>query len=422
MDDPMLTPGIIPNKEPMIRVGLILPEDDIKSIHISFSDSQCFEIEIGNRLHPSCKNNNQINLNLVNGDLVIPELEFENSSFKIIPSIPHENPFVTLNGVPAGRGFHWEKKINSSYWGALEFKVKNGKMICVNELPLEYYLKCVATSEMSAQCPPEFLKVQTIVARSWLLANIEQKHRHLGFDICNDDCCQRYQGMANCTEASIKSANDTFGQAIMFENKICDARYSKSCGGITEDYKHVWKGDPVPYLISIKDVNESNTDFCSPVIVPEETLKNYIGDVDEKGKYFRWTYKATQSELIQSLKEKRNVIAENILNLYPVKSGESGRIIDLTFDYEDENGQSQSIQIQSEYEIRNIMSPSFLFSSAFTIQKNDKRNFILHGKGWGHGVGLCQIGALGMAISGKSSEEILDHYYPDTELKKIYSL
>jgi len=208
----------------------------------------------------------------------------------------------------------------------------------------------------------------------------------------------------------------------MFENKICDARYSKSCGGITEDYKYVWEGDPVPYLISIKDVNESNTAFCSPEIVPEETLKNYIGDVDEKEKYFRWTYKATQGELIQSLKEKRNVIAGKILNLYPVKSGESGRIIDLTFDYEDENRQSQSIQIQSEYEIRNIMSPSFLFSSAFTIQKNDKGNFIFHGKGWGHGVGLCQIGALGMAISGKSSEEILDHYYPDTKLKKIYSL
>jgi stage II sporulation protein D len=418
----MLTPGLIPNKEPMIRVGIILPEDDIISLHISFSDAQCYEIETSDHLYPSCKNTDQLSFNIVDGNLVIPELKIEDTIIKIIPFIPDENPSTTLDGITAGRGFHWEKKIIASYWGTLEFTVIDGKLMAVNELPLEQYLKCVATSEMSAQCPSEFLKAQTIVARSWLLANIEQKHCHLGFDICNDDCCQRYQGMANCTEASIKSANDTFGQAIMFENKICDARYSKSCGGITEDYNHVWEGDPVPYLISIKDVNESNTAFCSPEIVPEETLKNYIGDVDEKGKYFRWTYNATQGELIQSLKEKRNVIAGKILNLYPVKSGESGRIIDLTFDYEDENGQSQSIQIQSEYEIRNIMSPSFLFSSAFRIQKNDKGNFILHGKGWGHGVGLCQIGALGMALSGKSSKEILDHYYIDTELKKIYSL
>jgi SpoIID/LytB domain protein len=417
----MLTTGLIPNKEPLIRVGLIFPEDNITSLQISFSDSQCFEIETGDRLHPSCKNNDQINLNLVDGKLIIPELEIEDSAFKIIPSIFHKNPFITLDGITAGRGFHWEKKISASYWGTLEFTVIDGKFMAVNELPLEQYLKCVATSEMSAQCPSEFLKAQTIVARSWFLANIEQKHRHLGFDICNDDCCQRYQGMANCSEASIQSADDTFGQVIVHDDKICDARYSKSCGGITENFENVWAGDSIPYLVSIKDVNNSGVAFCSPEIVPEESLKKYMGNVDEKGQYYRWRYEATQGELIQSLKDKRNIESAKIVQLIPERIGDSGRIINLRIEYKDSQDILQSIVIQSEYEIRNIMSPSFLFSSAFTIEKNDKGNFILHGKGWGHGVGLCQIGALGMAFSKCAVDEILNHYYPLTKLKTIYS-
>jgi SpoIID/LytB domain protein len=279
----------------------------------------------------------------------------------------------------------------------------------------------VATSEMSAQCPLEFLKAQTIVARSWLLANIEQKHRHLGFDICNDDCCQRYQGMANCTDASIQSTKATHGQVIMYDHIICDARYSKSCGGITENFEHVWDGDPVPYLKSIHDVNESSVPFCSPEIVPESSLKSYIGNVDEKGQYYRWTYEATQKELIQSLKEKRQVNVVKIQNLTPLKKGLSDRIIVLRIDYEDEKGNHQEIDIHSEYEIRNIMSPSFLYSSAFMIEKTEDNQFLLHGKGWGHGAGLCQIGALGMALSGKTSEMILNHYYPNSRLRHLYN-
>jgi len=421
MDDPMLTPGIIPNKEPMIRVGLILPEDNIHSIQISFSDTQCFEIETIDRLHPSCKNNDQLNLNLVDGNLTIPELEIENTVLKIIPSISHDNPFITIEGIPAGRGFHWEKKISASYWGILEFCVSDGKMIAINELPLEHYLKCVATSEMSAQCPPEFLKAQTIVARSWLLANIEQKHRHLGFDICNDDCCQRYQGMANCSEASIKSVDVTFGQVIMFDEKICDARYSKSCGGITENFENVWEGGSIPYLVSVVDNDAKGTAFCSPEIVLEGSLKNYIGNVDEKGQYFRWEFEATQGELIQSLKNKRNVAATEIVQLIPEKIGYSGRIIDLRIEYKDFQNNLQSIEIHSEYEIRNIMSPFFLYSSAFSVEKNENGNFNLIGKGWGHGVGLCQIGALGRALNGQSTDNILNHYYSVSKLKRIYS-
>jgi SpoIID/LytB domain protein len=421
MDKPMLTPELIPKKEPMIRVGLILPEDNIKSIQFSFSDFQCFEIVPEDRHLPSFKNTASLNVNIVEGKLVIPEIDFCDASLKIIPSTSTEYPFITVDGIPAGRGFHWEKKISASYWGILELTIFDGQMMAVNELPLEQYLKCVSTSEMSAKCPPEFLKAQTIVARSWLLANIEQKHRNLGVDICNDDCCQRYQGMAHCTDASIKSADVTSGQVIMFDEKICDARYSKSCGGITENFDNVWEGKSIPYLVSVVDNDAKGTAFCSPEIVLEGSLKNYIGNVDEKGQYFRWEFEATQGELIQSLKNKQNVTATEIVQLIPEIIGYSGRIIVLRIEYKDFQNNLQSIEIHSEYEIRDIISPSFLFSSAFTIQKNEKGNFILHGKGWGHGVGLCQIGALGMAISGKSSEEILDHYYSVSKLQRIYS-
>ena len=417
----MLIPGSIPNKEPLIRVGLILPEDKLTSIAVSFSDSQFYEIETGNRLHPSCKNANHTTINYDNGKLVIPELGIIDTSLKIIPSIPDKNPSLMLNGIPAGRGFHWEKQIRASYWGTMEFSIQDGKMMAVNELPLEAYLKCVATSEMSALCPPEFLKAQTIVARSWLLANIEQKHCHLGFDICNDDCCQRYQGMTHCTDASIQNANATFGEVIMFDDRICDARYSKSCGGISENFEHVWDGEPIPYLVSIVDEDENGVPFCSPEIVPETSLKTYIGDVDKKGKYYRWTYEATQDELIQSLQDKRNINAAKIQDLTPIKMGVSGRITDLLIEYEDNQRNDQKIEIHSEYEIRNIMSPSFLFSSAFTIEKTDDGDFLLHGNGWGHGVGLCQIGALGMALSGKTSEMILNHYYPNSRLRHLYN-
>ncbi|MBN4080916.1 SpoIID/LytB domain-containing protein [Caldithrix abyssi] len=416
----MLKPGIIPKTDPPIRVGIILPDDEISSLKISFSEPQCYEIETNHRVNPSCKNKDQLSVQFTDGRLVIPELGFESSEISILPAIPDENPFIRMEGIPAGRGFHWEKKIKASFWGKIEFKVFNGKMVAINELPLEQYLKCVATSEMSAKCPPEFLKAQTIVARSWLLANIEQKHRHLGFDVCNDDCCQRYQGMANCSEASIQSADDTFGQVIMFDNQICDTRYSKSCGGVTERFENVWDGEPIPYLTSGKDSDESGIVYCSPDIVPEESLKTYIGNVDEKGLYYRWTYETTQEELIESLKDKRNVVVTEILKLIPGKIGDSGRIIDLRIEFLGLKKESQSIIIHSEYEIRNIMSPAFLYSSAFTIQNNEDGSFTLHGCGWGHGVGLCQIGALGMAFSNYSTEQILKHYYPCTELKTLY--
>ena len=416
----MLIPGEIPKIEPLIRIGIILPQDEIESIKVSFSDPQCFELETEKKLYPSCNNENELTLQLRKGELHISQFDMTSPTINIIPSIPDERPYITLFGLIAGRGFHWQKRINASFWGKIKFLVMDDKLIAINELPLEQYLQCVATSEMSAQCPSEFLKAQTIVARSWLLANIEQKHKHLGFDICNDDCCQRYQGMANTTDVSISSTNDTLGQVLIFNEQICDARYSKSCGGSTEKYENVWKGDPVPYLRSMPDINESGSAYCSPEIVSEDSLKFYIGDVDEKEKYFCWTYNLTQSELVSSIKEKCELTAINILELISLKTGDSGRIIDLEIKYSDEAGKTQSVVIHSEYEIRNILCSSFLYSSAFTIAKKSDDFFQLYGKGWGHGVGMCQIGALGRAFANHDHVSILKHYYPGAELKTIY--
>ena len=416
----MLTANEIPRKDPIIRIGLILPTDNIKNLQLSFSDPQCYEIETTAKILPSCKNIKKLNIEVSDNNIVIPQLSLKDKSIKIIPSVPDENPFVNINEVPAGRGFHWEKKINLSYWGTIELSCFNNNIMVINQLPLENYLKCVATSEMSAICPEEFLKAQFIVARSWLLANIERKHVHLGFDICNDDCCQRYQGILNTTKKSNKVSELTFGQVITFDNKICDARYSKSCGGTTENFENVWDGNKIPYLSSIKDENSKGIAYCSTDIVPEPSIKTFIGNIDEDGKYYRWNYKINHKDLIHSIKINIGLDVKKILEINPTKIGASGRIINLVIKFLNIDNKTENIEIISEYKIRKILSPSFLYSSAFTVNKI-KDEFILEGKGWGHGVGLCQIGALGMALSKKKVKSILSHYYPGTEINTIYN-
>jgi SpoIID/LytB domain protein len=242
----------------------------------------------------------------------------------------------------------------------------------------------------------------------------------LGFDICNDDCCQRYQGILNTTKKSNKVSELTFGQVITFDNKICDARYSKSCGGTTENFENVWDGNKIPYLSSIKDENSKGIAYCSADIVPEPSIKTFIGNIDEDGKYYRWNYKINHKDLIHSIKINIGLDVKKILEINPTKIGASGRIINLVIEFLNIDNKTENIKIISEYKIRKILSPSFLYSSAFTVNKI-KDEFILEGKGWGHGVGLCQIGALGMALSKKKVKSILSHYYPGTEINTIYN-
>ena len=284
----MLIKGTTPNEEPLVSIGIILPQDKQNFVQIfdSHTDKN-FKLESKNG-------------NLLSNKKII-------SIFKI--SNKPNNSKTTIFPVIAGRGFHWEKQIPISVLGDIEIKILNGHLFVVNHIPLEKYLMCVATSEMSGNCPPALLETQTIAARSWLLAASEQKHVELGIDACNDDCCQRYQGVENITKSAVHATENTAGLVLMHENRICDSRYSKSCGGISENNENVWKDQPKDYLQGIVDGTESefpefNSEsvfdswikkdqnyYCSPNYVNEKTLKNYLGNVDEHKSYFRWNYK-----------------------------------------------------------------------------------------------------------------------------------
>ena len=335
------------------------------------------------------------------------------------------------------------KKINVRVIGNIVIQVIDQSLFVINKIYLEDYLMCVATSEMGSECPSSLLEAQTIVARSWILAATEKKHTKLGLDACNDDCCQRYQGISNISKSSIKAARNTRGKILMYKNTICDTRYSKSCGGRTEKGNNVWEIDYKPYLESASDsdyndetnlsdeqsfekwLTEQSLSFCGPKFIEEKNLSKYLGNVDEKGNYHRWEVCYNNDELIKIIFDKTGKQFLKIIKIAPKKRGASGRILHLDVMGEKINGEKFSLSIKSEYEIRRILHPKFLYSSAFIIETNSKHNndsydFTLKGAGWGHGVGLCQIGALGMSLSGKKTEEIISHYYQRTNMKDIY--
>ena len=434
----MLVKGNIPHSEPTVSIGLVLPEDNQTELMLSFSNLNAFKflldgtpIEIAETDLTIRVQNNEL---AVNGHQV--------SEVWCVPLIAEKDDYIQLNPIRAGRGFHWEKNIKIKVLGDVRISLKDGQLFVVNQVTLEKYTMCVATSEMNANCPPALLEAQTIAARSWLLAAEEQKHKDLGLDACNDDCCQRYQGVNNLTESAVAAGQSTHGKVLIYYHQICDARYSKSCGGITENNENVWSEEPKPYLRSIQDSEgipppmlhnsigqkswflSNPACFCSPDYVPEDELAAYLGNVDEKGNYFRWSVSLTQQELLESVNHKTGSDFEYIHSLIPLKRGSSGRIIRLNIDGTI-NNQSSTITVETEYEIRHVLHPDFLFSSAFIIQTDfddgsHPTHFHLKGAGWGHGVGLCQIGALGMALAGKSSGDILNHYFRSTELLKLY--
>jgi len=417
----MLIKGNIPKTEPTVAIGLVMPIDQQSSVKIKNSaDGKVHHIESKNE-------------HIIIDDKSLPSIELKNKS--------NDSHFIIFP-ITAGRGFHWEKEISVKVLGNLKISNKDGFLFVVNNIQLETYLMCVATSEMSGECPLELLEAQTIAARSWLVSAVEQKHADLGLDACNDDCCQRYQGIGNLTEAARSATEKTCGQFLMYNNEICDTRYSKSCGGISENNDNVWDTDPKPYLRGIfdgiqkeipnlfdteglKDWVSSYPDcYCGNKNISGDILKKYLGNVDETRNYFRWEFTYSQEELTQLISKKIGISFESISSLQPLYRGISGRITQLQI-----KGISKSkpfqVLLETEYEIRRVLHPDFLYSSAFIIIANSDTEpalseITLKGAGWGHGVGLCQIGALGMALKGKSSKQILSHYFLATELKKLY--
>lgn len=310
-------------------------------------------------------------------------------------------PTFILYDVPIGIGFHWEQKVTRRFAGRLSFIVEGDKIRAVNRIGVEDYLLSVISSEMRSDAPLEFMKAHAIIARSWLLNNLRS---HDGFDVCADDHCQRYQGLDGAQTASVRDAVDqTWGQVLSFDGEICDTRYYKCCGGRTELFSTCWDGPDKPYLKSVEDP------FCAKA--KPALLAKVLNDYDLSTEdYFSWEVRYSRSELSELVARKTGKDFGSITALEAVEKGPSGRIKYLRI-----TGTKHSEVVGKELEIRRVLSESHLKSSAFTVEwKGDE--CIIHGRGWGHGVGLCQIGAAEMAQEGKSCSEILLHYYPGSEI------
>ncbi len=415
-------------KEPVLKIGIILPEDNQSHCRINVPSNQSKSLDI------------YIN----SGQLLVDGKKY--SEFRITGSDSlSTGTALRVESIIAGRGFHWQKNISMAFPGSLLFRVVDDTLLVINEVLLEQYLSCVATSEMGADCPEALIQAQTIVARSFILANSEKKHESLGFDFCNDDCCQRYHGIDGLSDHSLSGSIVTRGQVPIYNNTICDTRYSKSCGGMIESFSAVWNAPNPSYFQVKRDIlpdggtkidlskgtqlvrwiEDPPTSFCSPDNIPEKSLIRYLGGVDEKGSYFRWDYSCDQSELVALVNTASGLSFSAILSMDIQKRGGSGRITRLTINGLDHNEHSIQLPLNSEYEIRRHLHKGFLYSSAFIMttrgRKNDiPQSFHFRGAGWGHGAGLCQIGALGMALKGYLADDIIRHYYPGSKLVKLY--
>ena len=407
------------NKEPILNIGIILPDDKRKKVSFFFSNPENYEIKYqdSKKSHPT----ENLTVSINDGDMEITKLKKEEKISEI-----------TIHDVPAGRNFHWKKMINVNLPGDIQIKRYEDFLIIINKVKIEDYLACVAVSEMSSSCPDEFLIAQIITARSWILAGTEKKHLDLGIDACNDDCCQRYQGIEQHNSHSLGAIKKTQGIVLTYGNEICDARYSKSCGGITENCENVWEMEPKPYLKSIFDgmdndqkvdwgkwITQSPNTFCSPKFIDENSLIKFLGDVDEDGQYFRWNVHFTQKEFCEFFSKKVNENVSLIKKFNTINRGKSGRINKLNLEYQLDDGSKKSFKLHNEYDIRKMLHPSFLFSSSF-IPNVSETQIEFKGAGWGHGVGMCQIGALGMALNGYSADKILSHYFQNSSMKKLY--
>ena len=355
----------------------------------------------------------------------------------------------SLHGVTIGKEFHWQQQETQTFQGSLVLRIIEGELHAINRIAIEDYLTSVIASEMSGTSSVELLKAHAVISRSWLLAQMSPKLKiensklkvgqvcndidsppeanfqlstfnsqlikwydreaHTHFDVCADDHCQRYQGVSRKVTAQVLEAiRATRGTVLSYEGEVCDARFSKCCGGITELYESCWDDTPHPYLSVVHDP------FCNtddPKIL-SEVLNHYDQDTD----FYRWTVQYTQQELSELVRRRGGFDYGDIVDLIPIERGPSGRIIRLQI-----VGTKATRIIGKELEIRRTLSESHLYSSAFEVEKTVDGNFILHGSGWGHGVGLCQIGAAVMGAQRYNYMEILRHYYPQAELTQWYN-
>ena len=364
-----------------------------------------------------------------------------------------------LRGVTIGVNFHWERKEDQKFGSALKIIVEHGKLTAVNVIGVEDYLTSVISSEMSATASPELLKAHAVISRSWLLAQIEKnkeivasnseysactqtedelvkwydREDHTNFDVCADDHCQRYQGLTRASTLKVREAIEaTWGELLMDGNKICDARFSKCCGGAVEEFQYCWEPVKYSYLVKLRDgkntqdlpdltieenahkwIMENPEAFCNTTDknILSQVLNNYD---QETVNFYRWKEEYTVKELSELVYKRSGVDYGEIIDLIPVERGTSGRLVKLKI-----VGTKKTMTIGKELEIRRTLSTSHLYSSAFVVEKTDGK-FILYGAGWGHGVGLCQIGAAVMGEQGYKYKEILLHYFVGASIENRY--
>lgn len=396
----------------------------------------------------------------------------DNQFYGEILLIPmEEHVYFELKNVVIGINFHWERRENQRFEGALKFIVEKAgaevKITAVNVIAVESYLKCVISSEMSATASAELLKAHAVISRSWLLSSILHKtenavpkHEHIShsgdcrelirwyerdahdaYDVCADDHCQRYQGITRATTNAVNEAIEaTRAEVLMYNNAICDARYSKSCGGFSETFDTCWAPVHHPYLSGIAD-NDIITDDFNPDLTMEEQAEKWIRSSppafcnnndpvilsqvlnhydQETTDFYRWQVVYSQEEMANLLYRRSGIDFGSIVDLIPLKRGVSARIHALKI-----VGTKETMVVGKELEIRKWLSESHLYSSAFVVDKTgDKQGlpeiFTLTGAGWGHGVGLCQIGAAVMGEKGYSYTQILYHYFRGSKLERIY--
>ena len=376
------------------------------------------------------------------------------------PENPARDSFI-LHAVSIGIGFHWQRAEDQRFRGALQIITEHGKLTAVNIINAEAYLACVIASEMSATAPPELLKAHAVISRSWLLANLKhapahapketdeeglvwyERTAHTRYDVCADDHCQRYQGITRATTEAVRQAiGATRGEALTYGGQICDARFSKCCGGAFEEFQYCWDNTPLPYLRHGLDRDPGRNPVPPPDLTDESQAQRWIRSTppafcrttdhgllarvlnnydQETPDFYRWHVEYTQEELARLIHRRTGVDYGAIADLVPVARGTSGRLWKMRI-----VGTRLTRVIGKELEIRRTLSPTHLYSSAFVVDKTDYRpdglpgRFLLTGAGWGHGVGMCQIGAAVMALHGYGYRDILRHYYAGAQIQRVY--
>ncbi len=453
-------------QEPSIRVGLL---SGVKSVRFAltgqFKTADGTSIETGEYVATWTENGIQLaGLSQLNTSTVTLEpVDFPSCKFKVYD-------------VVIGINFHWERKEDQTFQGCLKIIQEGNSLTVINELPVESYLVSVISSEMSASCPPELLRAHAIVSRSWLLAQLVNakklaasqneaqlttqltqkqyadgveeiikwydRENHASFDVCADDHCQRYQGISKAfSPQAFDAGQETRATVLSFDKEICDARYSKSCGGLSEVYRAAWQDKDVAYLSSVYDWQGEKENFAMPLTdepnadvwinaspkaycntESKELLARILPGFDQETlDFYRWRVRFSQDEIQELLRTRVGLEVGAILSLDAVERGESGRIIKLKI-----TGSNKIVILGKELEIRRALSSSHLYSSAFVVRAEHNDNaeypeaFELTGAGWGHGVGLCQIGAAVMADSGFTHQQILSHYFTGAELCSLY--